>query len=314
MIVVTGAAGFIGSNLVYHLNQQGITDIIIVDDLTQGEKHLNLNALSFVDYFDKDTFLNELPQLSSHITTIFHQGACSDTTEHNGKYMMDVNYTYSKKLLMWACQQDIDFIYASSAAVYGNGTNGFVEDPSCEHPLNVYGYSKLAFDNYVRQLIKKENPSNQILGLRYFNVFGYQENHKGKMASVAYHFFNQLKSENKMKLFEGSKEFVRDFIFIDDVLAVNDYFYTKKQSGIFNCGTGYARSFYDIAAHLKSTYSDSDIEFIDFPLELKGKYQRYTQADISQLRKVGCNHSFLTLEQGLDNYFKSLEENNGFLV
>lgn len=314
MIVVTGAAGFIGSNIVYYLNQKGIKDIIVVDDLTAGPKHLNLNRLSFLDYYDKDDFLKELPHLKHDIKTIFHQGACSDTTEHNGKYMMDVNYNYSKKLLLFAAEHNIDFLYASSAAVYGNGEHGFKEDPSCEYPLNVYGFSKLAFDNYVRQFMKKHNPSSQILGLRYFNVFGYQENHKAKMASVPYHFFNQLKESNSMKLFEGSKEFLRDFIFIQDVLSVNNFFYTSKQSGIYNCGTGRARSFYDIAAHLKGRFDGASIDFIPFPAELKGRYQTFTEADMTQLSSVGYTHKFTALEDGIDAYFKVLNDSNGFLV
>ncbi|MAH81572.1 MAG: ADP-glyceromanno-heptose 6-epimerase [Rickettsiales bacterium] len=314
MIIVTGAAGFIGSNIVYDLNKKGFTDIIVVDDLTAGSKHLNLNSLSFVDYLDKDELIKELPNIKGKVKTIFHQGACSDTTEHNGKFMMETNYTYSKNLLLWACEHNVDFLYTSSAAVYGKGNDGFREDPICENPLNVYGFSKLAFDNYVRLLLKNKKLSNQILGLRYFNVFGYQENHKGKMASVPYHFYNQLIETNKMNLFEGSKNFLRDFIFIQDVLAVNYYFYLSKQSGIFNCGTGNARSFYDIAVHVKNFYEGSEINFIPFPDELKGRYQTFTQANIDQLRLLGCNHHFTSLEEGIDAYFDVLKESNGFLV
>ena len=313
MIIVTGAAGFIGSNIVYQLNQQGITDVLLVDDLTHGPKHLNLNRLSFVDYIHKDDLFDELPNLKDKVKTIFHQGACSDTTEHNGKYMMDINYTYSKKLLDWSCDHQVDFLYASSAAVYGNGDQGFREETQCEYPLNVYGFSKLVFDNYVRQILHRDKPTSTIVGLRYFNVFGYQENHKSKMASVPYHFYRQLQSEKTMKLFEGSQSFLRDFIFIDDVVAVNQYFYKAGVSGIFNCGTGKARSFYDIAVHLQKTHSDAEIQFIPFPAELEGKYQAFTQADLSQLRSCGCDVAFSSLEQGLDAYYAGLYTHNGFL-
>ena len=205
MIIVTGGAGFIGSNLVKGLNQTGEEKILIVDHLSNASKHLNLNRLRYSDYLDKELLLEKLPSLPEP-KVIFHQGACSDTTESDGRYMMDNNYEYSKTLLHYAMDRKIPFLYASSASVYGNGTNGFSEIPESEYPLNVYGFSKFSFDNYVRRFLPEAQ--SQILGLRYFNVYGPQETHKGRMASVAFHLFHQLRNGGSMNLFEGSEEFI----------------------------------------------------------------------------------------------------------
>jgi len=249
MIVVTGGAGFIGSNIVKGLNDAGEEDILVVDNLSNAEKHLNLNSLSIADYLDKDDYLNSLNKFQN-VSAIFHQGACSSTTEQDGKYMMSNNYEYSKTLLNHCLKNKIDFLYASSAAVYGNGEKGFVEERESEYPLNVYGFSKFAFDNYVRLILPKAE--SQVMGLRYFNVYGPQENHKGRMASVAFHLFHQLQETGKMKLFEGSGNFRRDFIHVADTVKINLHFYESKSSGIFNAGTGKARSFEDIATTLQT--------------------------------------------------------------
>ncbi|MEK6557534.1 MAG: ADP-glyceromanno-heptose 6-epimerase, partial [Candidatus Margulisiibacteriota bacterium] len=251
MIIVTGGAGFIGSNLIKGLNSQGITQIIVVDDLSDGKKHLNLNRLKIADYIDKNDLLNQLDHFKN-VQTIFHQGACSNTMETDGAFMMRNNFTFSKELLQFALKNQIDFLYASSASVYGDGTSGFRESIDCEYPLNIYAYSKFLFDQYVREILRtNKSPSSQILGLRYFNVYGYQENHKGTMASVAFHLMNQLNHNEPLKLFEGSESFKRDFVFVDDVVDINLFFFEKKLSGIYNCGTGKSRSFLDVANILR---------------------------------------------------------------
>ncbi len=312
MIIVTGGAGFIGSNLVKGLNEQGITDILVVDHLANAGKHLNLNRLQIADFIDKKEFLQRLPQISG-VETIFHQGACSSTTETDGVYMMENNYEFSKKLLHHCLDHQINFLYASSASVYGNGTAGFREERACEYPLNVYAFSKFMFDNYIRRMFSTQTPASQVLGLRYFNVYGPQENHKQTMASVAYHFHRQVSAEGRMKLFEGSENFLRDFIYVEDVVKVNLHFMQSGQSGIFNCGTGQARSFTDIAHIVRKIEPQADIEYIPFPAHLKGKYQTYTQADLTQLRQAGYQEDFMTLEEGVQKYFSILQKNDGFL-
>ncbi len=310
MIIVTGGAGFIGSNLVYKLNKSGIYDIIIVDNLKNSIKQRNLNALKFLDFIDKDDFLNKINSFKK-IEVIFHQGACSNTMETDGRYMMKNNYEYSKNLFNHSLKNNIRFIYASSASVYGNGTNGFKEEDLSEYPLNIYAYSKYLFDQYVRRSLKNKP---QIVGLRYFNVYGQQENHKGKMASVIYHFYNQIKIENKMKLFSGSENFLRDFIYVDDIIDINLFFLNNPSiSGIFNCGTGQPNSFLKIANILQELFKDSKIEFIPFPDELKGKYQTFTAADLTRLRSSGYKKEFTTLDIGIRNYINYLKENEGYL-
>lgn len=312
MIIVTGGAGFIGSNLVKILNDQGENKIIIVDNIGKTNKFLNLNKLKFIDYFDKETFLTNFKHFKE-VKTIFHEGACSVTTELDGNYMIKNNYVFSKELLDIALINKSDFIYASSASVYGDGKNGFKEEPQYEYPLNVYAFSKLMFDNHVRNIFKHEkNLPIQITGLRYFNVFGYQENHKGNMASVIFHFYNQRKNNEAIKLFEGSEKYLRDFIFIEDVINVNMFFYEKKINGIYNCGTGKARSFYDMASIFKDTIPNTQIKIIPFPDNLKGKYQAYTQADLENLKKCGYQKSFLSLKEGVKKYLDKLTSTNGF--
>ena len=304
-VVVTGAAGFIGSNLVHALNTRGATDILAVDDLADGTKFRNLASAEIGDYMDKDEFLarvieDELPK----VTAVFHQGACSTTTEWDGKFMMDVNYRYSKTLLHWCQRKNIPYIYASSASVYGMGKQGFREDRACEKPLNMYAYSKFLFDQYVR----RQKISSQVVGLRYFNVYGPREQHKGGMASTAFHFNNQLKADGECRLFEGSDDFgageqKRDFVHVDDVVAMNLWFLDHPRvSGIFNAGTGRAQTFNDVANAVIKWHGQGRIRYIPFPEKLKGAYQSFTQADLAKLRKAGYRGEFLTVEQGAKRY------------
>ena len=311
MIVVTGGAGFIGSNIVKGLNEAGEENIIVVDNLSNAEKHLNLNSLSIADYIDKDEFLQKLNKFQN-VRAIFHQGACSSTTEQDGKYMMSNNYEYSKTLLNYCLENSIDFLYASSASVYGNGKAGFVEKREAEYPLNVYGFSKFAFDNYVRRVLPQVK--SQVLGLRYFNVYGPQENHKGRMASVAFHLFHQLQETGKMKLFEGSGNFRRDFIHVADTVKINLHFYESKTSGIFNAGTGKARSFEDIATILQNLHGSGGIESIPFPEDLRGKYQEFTEAGLDKLRAAGYSKEFMSLEEGVQQYYEQLSATDGRFV
>ncbi len=312
MIIVTGGAGFIGSNIVKGLNERGIDEIIVVDNLKNSTKHRNLNRLKFKDYLDKDDFIQNINSFASYkIEAIFHQGACSNTMETDGRYMMRNNYDYSKLLLDFCIRSGVRFLYASSASVYGDGAGGFRESEENEYPLNVYAFSKFLFDRYVSSLIN--NVNIQIVGLRYFNVYGPQEAHKGKMASVVYHFHNQILDDGTIKLFEGSENFRRDFIFVDDVVKVNMFFFENRDKrGIYNCGTGKSRSFLDIANIMASLYENVRIEFVPFPAELKGKYQTFTEADISLLRSTGYRESFLELEIGVKRYVDLLKKTGGF--
>lgn len=320
MIIVTGGAGFIGSNLVKGLNDRGHDEILVVDELTQGDKFKNLLALDVKDYVDKDAFLAAVTcgkYDGEAIEAVFHNGACSDTMEHNGKYMLDTNFEYSKVLLHFCQRRRVPFIYASSASVYGNGENGFREAPECEWALNVYAFSKLLFDRYVRRVLPAA--TSQIVGLRYFNVFGPRENHKGRMASVAYHFFHQLNKDGVVKLFKGTDgygdgEQRRDFVYVKDVVAVNLFFFGNPgKSGVFNCGTGQANTFNAVAQASIKALGSGRIEYIDFPEALKGKYQNFTQADMGWMRELGCRHSFTPLEEAVGEYYGYLEDSGGYL-
>lgn len=315
MIIVTGGAGFIGSNIVKTLNQQGRTDIIVVDDLTDGKKFFNIADCDIADYWDKDDFLQKIHTkngLPTNIEVIFHEGACSSTTEWDGKFMMQNNYEYSKALLHYALDHSIAFIYASSAATYG-GTKQFTESREYEQPLNVYGYSKWQFDQYVRNLDLSHHDT-QVIGLRYFNVYGPREQHKGSMASVAFHLHNQiLKSENP-KLFAGCDGYddggqLRDFIYIDDIVAVNLWLFKHPEvKGIFNVGTGKAQTFKDVAESIIEFHKKGEIEFIPFPEHLKGSYQSYTEANMDKLRSVGYDAPFKTVQEGVALYLAWLTE------
>ena len=328
-IIVTGAAGFIGSNLVRALNERGITDIIAVDNLTRAEKFKNLVDCEIADYLDKADFIQRIQQgdFDGGVRAILHEGACSDTMETDGRYMMENNYRYSAILLDWCLEQSVPFIYASSAATYGGGST-FREERACEGPLNVYGYSKFLFDQIVRQRLPEATMvAEQVVGLRYFNVYGPREQHKGRMASVAFHHFGQFQAEGKVRLFEGSHGYpnggqLRDFVFVEDVVRVNLHFLDHpEKSGIFNLGSGRAQSFNDVAAavvngcralkneaalSLEEIVRQGFLEYVPFPDALKGKYQAYTQADLTHLRAAGYDAPFAPVEEGVSRYVQWL--------
>ncbi|WP_045404547.1 ADP-glyceromanno-heptose 6-epimerase [Vibrio jasicida] len=307
MIIVTGGAGMIGSNIVKALNEAGINDILVVDNLKNGKKFKNLVDLDITDYMDRDDFLTQIMAGDDFgpIEAIFHEGACSATTEWDGKYMMLNNYEYSKELLHYCLDREIPFLYASSAATYGE-TETFVEEREYEGALNVYGYSKQQFDNYVRRLWKDAEEHgeqlSQITGFRYFNVYGPREDHKGSMASVAFHLNNQINAGENPKLFEGSGHFKRDFVYVGDVCKVNLWFLENGVSGIFNCGTGNAESFEEVAKAVIKHHSKGEIQTIPFPEHLKGAYQEFTQADLTKLRAAGCDVEFKTVAEGVAEY------------
>ncbi|HBH39005.1 MAG TPA: ADP-glyceromanno-heptose 6-epimerase [Curvibacter sp.] len=328
-VVVTGAAGFIGSNIVKGLNARGIDDIIVVDDLSQGDKFRNIADLKIADYVDLDDFYPNFEEgYYGKVEAVFHEGACSDTMEQDGKYMMDNNYTLSCELFQACQQQGTRLLYASSAATYG-GSETFREEQAFEGPLNVYGYSKLLFDQRMRRELgtKFEKAKLQVAGFRYFNVYGPREQHKGRMASVAYHQFHQFRNEGKVKLFGeyggyARGEQMRDFVFVDDVVAVNLWFFDHpEKSGIFNLGSGRAQPFNDVAVAVVNTLRSLQgeaalplaeiaarglIEYIPFPDALRGKYQCYTQADLGALRAAGCAHEFHSVQDGVSQYVREL--------
>ncbi|EHH0749901.1 TPA: ADP-glyceromanno-heptose 6-epimerase [Vibrio vulnificus] len=307
MIIVTGGAGMIGSNIVKALNEIGINDILVVDNLKNGRKFKNLVDLDITDYMDRDDFLTQIMAGDNFgpIEAVFHEGACSATTEWDGKYMMLNNYEYSKELLHYCLEREIPFLYASSAATYGE-TTVFKEEREYEGALNVYGYSKQQFDNYVRRLWQDAEEHSetlsQITGFRYFNVYGPREQHKGNMASVAFHLNNQILAGENPKLFAGSEQFKRDFIYVGDVCKVNLWFMQNGVSGIFNCGTGNAESFEEVAKAVIKHHGKGEIETIPFPEHLKGAYQEFTQADLTKLRAAGCDVEFKTVAEGVAEY------------
>jgi ADP-L-glycero-D-manno-heptose 6-epimerase len=312
MIIVTGGAGFIGSNIVKGLNARGRTDIIVVDDLTLGRKFVNLVDANFVDYIDYQDFLELIRDNGfqhEKIDVIFHQGACSDTMEWDGRFMMRNNFEYSKELMLFCQSASIPFIYASSAAVYGGG-QVFEEERQYEKPLNVYGFSKFQFDQCVR--FYERDFVSQVVGLRYFNVYGPGEAHKGKMASVAFHHYNQIRETGVVKLFGeydgyGPGEQTRDFVYIDDIVNINLFFFDHPEiSGIFNAGTGRSEPFNAIATAVIKWFKRGEIEYIPFPDSLKGSYQSFTQADIRKLRMVGYNEPFKTVAEGVAAYLEIL--------
>lgn len=311
MIIVTGGAGFIGSNLVLGLNARGYDDILVVDHLKNGIKYRNLVDCRIADYLDRNTFLERLQQgafAAESIEAIFHQGACSATTEWDGRYMMDNNYEYSKILFHYCQRHKIPFIYASSAAVYGADPT-FKEELAYEGPLNVYGYSKFQFDQYLR---RQHNLTAQVVGLRYFNVYGPREAHKGSMASVAFHLNNQIKESDEIRLFQGCDGYAdgeqrRDFVYVGDVVDVNLWFLDNPQAtGIFNCGTGKSQTFNDVANAVIRHHQRGSIQYIPFPEHLKGCYQSFTEANLEKLRAAGCQHSFKSVEQGVKEYLEWL--------
>lgn len=307
MIIVTGGAGMIGSNIIKALNEKGISDILVVDNLKNGRKFQNLVDLDIADYMDRDDFLAQVMAGDDFgpIEAVFHEGACSATTEWDGKYIMLNNYEYSKELLHYCLEREIPFLYASSAATYGD-TDTFVEEKQYEGALNVYGYSKQQFDNYVRRIWQEAQAHgetlSQITGFRYFNVYGPREQHKGSMASVAFHLNNQMNAGENPKLFAGSETFKRDFVYVGDVAAVNLWFMNSGVSGIYNLGTGNAESFQEVAKAVIKHHGKGEVETIPFPDHLKGAYQEFTEADLTKLRAAGCQHQFKTVAEGVAEY------------
>lgn len=324
--IVTGAAGFIGANIVKALNERGVDRIIAVDNLTRADKFKNLVDCEISDYLDKKEFIERLTagDFDGDVDAIFHEGACSDTMETDGRYMMENNFRYSLQMLDWCIEEEVQFLYASSAATYG-GSSVFREERQFEAPLNVYGYSKFLFDQIVRK--RMPEASSQIVGFRYFNVYGPRESHKGRMASVAFHHYNQFRAEQKVRLFEGcdgygNGEQKRDFVYVGDVAKVNLFFLDHpEKSGIFNLGTGRAQSFNELAAanvnscralagapkaSLEELLRDGFIEYVPFPDALRGKYQSFTQADLTRLRAAGYSEPFASVEEGVAKYVEWL--------
>lgn len=312
MIIVTGGLGFIGSNIIHALNSRGVTDITVVDDFTDGHKFINIADAQVADYVDRYDFITRVRRetgVSGNIDAIIHQGACSDTTEWNGQLMMEQNFQYSKELFHFSSRHHIPFIYASSASVYGNGRI-FKEEPCFEKPLNVYGYSKTLFDYYIRSHTTPGH--SQVVGLRYFNVYGPREQHKGRMASVAFHLRQQLLSQGIIQLFAGSDgygpgEQRRDFIYVEDVVQVILWFLDHPAvSGIFNVGTGRSQSFNEVAQAVLHACGSGELRYIPFPEHLKNHYQSFTEADITRLREAGYDGTFRPVETGVRAYMEWL--------
>jgi len=308
MYVVTGGAGMIGSNIIRQLNLRGIRDILVVDNLKNGRKMFNLSDLDISDYMSRERFIELVhrDEVPKGVRAIFHLGANSATTEWDGAHLMDNNFQYSKDLLHWCLAHEAQFLYASSASVYGRGTAGFAEGRDQELPINMYAYSKFMFDEYVRNRLDLE--SGQVVGLRYFNVYGPREGHKGSMASTAYHFYKQKLADGKIKLFEGidgisDGEQRRDFVYVEDCALANLWFLDHpKVSGIFNIGSGVATTFNEVARNVVKQAGGGEIAYIPFPDHLRGVYQNYTQADLTRLREAGCDVRFRDIEEGIRDY------------
>ncbi len=323
MYIVTGGAGFIGSNLVHELNALGISNILVVDNLADPRKSLNLHGARFVDYMDKHEFRRALQARSlglPRVEAIFHQGACSNTLVDDGVYMMDNNFTYSKEVLAFAIEADAPLVYASTAAVYGlSGPGKFSPTHANERPLNVYGFSKLVFDHYLRELFRQGRVPITAVGLRYFNVYGPREQHKGRMASVIHHFSKQILENGKVRLFEGSGGYThgeqrRDFVYVRDLCRLNLFFASvgipaaeqKRYHAIVNAGSGTSRSFNEVARALMAVHGEVPIEYFPFPQDLDARYQHFTEADLQALRETGCDLTFTPLEEGVRETFAAL--------
>jgi ADP-L-glycero-D-manno-heptose 6-epimerase len=314
-VIVTGGAGFIGSNLIGALNARGIVDILVVDDLGTDEKWGNLVGLDYEDYLDRDDFRFAIRNDAvRHADAVIHLGACSTTTERNAAYLADNNYRYSRELCEWCIEHDVRFVYASSAATYGDGSLGYSDDPALLpqlRPLNMYGYSKHMFDLWAL----RKGYLDRIAGLKYFNVYGPNEAHKGDMRSVVHKAWGQIRAEGTLKLFKSHRpefldgEQLRDFVHVRDAVAATLYFMDQRDvSGLFNCGTGRARTWNDLGAAVFAAMGLAPrIEYIDMPEGLLGKYQYRTEADMARLREAGFVDAFLSLEEGIADYVGRLD-------
>jgi ADP-L-glycero-D-manno-heptose 6-epimerase len=329
MVIVTGGAGFIGSNLVHELNAHGIREILVVDNLRNAQKFVNLHGAQFVDYMDKAEFRRAIAQKAlgaGRIDAILHQGGCSNTLEDDGQYMMDNNFTYTKEVFHFAQAENTPLVFASTAAVYGlSGPGRFTPTIANERPLNVYGFSKLAFDHYFRHLLAAGQVQASAVGLRYFNAYGPREQHKGRMASVMHHFSKQIKETGKVRLFAGSGgygngEQRRDFVYVRDLAKLNMFFaglgpYAPAAGceracyhGVVNAGSGASRTFLDVTKVLMKVHGKAEIEFIPFPTDLEGRYQHFTEADITGLRELGWQEPMTTLEAGVRETFQTMAQ------
>ena len=321
MIIVTGGAGFIGSNIVKKLNERGIDDILVVDDLTDGRKCRNLQSIQFADYMDYEDFADLMADGSfdcGPVDVIFHEGACSDTMNYDGRYMIKNNYEGSKDILHYCLERRIPLLYASSASTYGSGKNGFREVSDCEEALNPYAFSKLQFDRYVRRVLPYAQ--SQVAGFRYFNVFGPQENHKYRMAGLFFQKYHELKEKGKITLFEGTAGYenggqIRDFIYVNDVVKVLFYFWEHPElSGIYNCGTGTGHTFNEFVKGIIDYCGTGSIEYVPFPEILKGKYQSFTTADTTKLTDAGYDKGFTPLVDAVKEYCELLDKHDGYFA
>lgn len=311
MIILTGGAGFVGSNLLKRLNAEGIDDILVVDNLKNADKYRNLVGARFADYVDRFEFRRMLEEhkVPGDIEAVFHQGACTDTLEYDGAYMMRTNYDDSKALLHLALDKGAPFVYASSAAVYGHAREAR-EVPEDEWPLNVYGYSKLQFDRYVRRLLPFAETT--VVGLRYFNVYGNGEAHKGRMASMVFHLANQVRETGVARLFGEYMGFApgessRDFVSVEDLVEMNLFFFRNGGRGIVNAGSGTLRTWNELAQAVIDTLGTGRIEYIPFPEGMVGKYQLGSRADLTLLRSMGYDRPFTSLEEGVRDYLSTQE-------
>ena len=327
MLIVTGGAGFIGSNLVHELNAHGITDILVVDNVANTRKLANLEGARYAGYMDKREFRRAVAENAlgaGRVEAILHQGACSNTLEDDRGYMMDNNDQYTREVLAFAIHADAPLVFASTAAVYGlSGPGHFTETPENERPLNIYGESKLTFDNYFRDQLAQDRVPMTAVGLRYFNAYGPREQHKGRMASVMHHFTQQMRQTGKVRLFAGTGgygdgEQRRDFVYVRDLARLNMFFAQlgpyapqagaarKTYRGVVNAGTGVSRTFNAVARALMTVHGETPIEYVAFPADLKGRYQHFTEADLTGLRGLGCDLEFTALEAGIAEMFATM--------
>ncbi|MDY3738959.1 MAG: ADP-glyceromanno-heptose 6-epimerase [Selenomonadaceae bacterium] len=312
MIIVTGGAGFIGSCIVRTLNDMGIDDIIIVDHICETDKWMNMRNKNYTEYINRDEFLYRLPEFNGKVSHVIHMGACSATTERDFDFLYKNNYEYTKTLWKFCTENQISFIYASSAATYGDGSQGFNDEDDIHNlrPLNGYGYSKQLFDIWAE---KQVLTPKQHVGFKFFNVYGPNEYFKGSMASVIFHSFNKISATGEMGLFKSYKygyedgKQLRDFVYVKDICKVIKFMIEHPEiNGLYNLGTGKCRTFYDLtAATFRAMGLEPNIKFVDMPETLRSKYQYFTQATMDKLRKAGYMDEFYTLEAGAEDYVQN---------